>query len=312
MAIDNQRLIEKADLSLQGLVDGGGALSPAVAQEFIRTAINEAPFMKLARTVPMRSFEERIPRVGMGNRILYAATPSTESQVAERTAPTIDEVVLSAKLFRGEVLIPDEMLEDNIEGDRFRNVITQMLGEGVARDIDEFVLNSDTTSADPDLAQFDGVIKQASAHIVDFNNTRFIYTNAQVSAMVRAIPKNFKRMRDKYVFLTSYDAESDYRDALAARATQMGDNNISDASAVKYRGHSIIPVPMLPDTLNGGHQTVALLMNPKDVAIGFWRNIKIEIDRNPRKGNVAFLVSLRLDAKITQPDGVVLGTEILN
>lgn len=311
MPIENRDLIQKADIGLQELTDGGGALTPANAKSFIRTAITDSNFMKRCTVKPMAAQRERISRLGMSQRVLRPGTPSTALPAGQRSKPDLGFAELDAKLFKGEVRIPDEVIEDNIESGNFQNIVMQMIPEAVARDIDELLLQGDTTSADDYLAQLDGVLKQATAHPVDFNNARMNFDD--LSSMLRAIPKPYKRYRDKYEFLTSYNAEDDYRKLLDQRETVGGDASLQGNEPVRFRGVPIIPIGMMPDEQGGGgNQTSILLVNPKDIVVGFWRQIRVEVDRDKREGAVSFIVTLRLDVKLAIPDAIVTGSEVLN
>lgn len=311
MPTDNKTLIEKADLGLADLLDGGGALAPTYAKTFIRTAITESNFLKKCTVKPMASYQERMPRIGLSQRVLRSGTPGTEVPIGDRVKPELGLATLDAKLFKGEVRIPDEVLEDNIEQGNLQNVVLQMIPEAVGRDLDEVTLQGDTASEDEFLAQFDGVIKQASSHLVDFGGARMNFDD--LGDMRRKIPKNFRRYLDRYEFLTSYQAEDDYRKLLQQRETIGGDAAISAAEQVRFRGLPINAINMMPDELGGGtNETVALLCNPKDIVVGFWRNVRIEIDRNKREGAVYFIVTVRVDVKLTNPDAFVKGHSILN
>jgi HK97 family phage major capsid protein len=311
MPIENRDLIAKADLGLQELTDGGGALTPANAKQFIRTSIIDSNFMKRCTVKPMAAQKERHSRIGLSQRVLRPGTPSTQLPDGQRAKPDLGFVELDSKLFKGEVRIPDEVLEDNIESGNFQNIVMQFIPEAVSRDIDELLLQGDTASGDDYLAQLDGVLKQATAHPVDFNNSRVNFDD--LSSMLRAIPKNFKKYRDKYEFLTSYNCEDDFRKLFDDRETAYGDAVLQGNEPVKFRGVPIIAVGMMPDEQGGGgNQTSILLCNPKDIVVGFWRQVRVEVDRDKREGATSFIVTLRLDVKIAVPDAVVLGSEVLN
>ncbi|MFP9167082.1 phage major capsid protein, partial [Enterococcus faecalis] len=76
-------------------------------------------------------------------------------------------VNLSTKEVIAEVNITYDTLENNIEKDGLQNTIMQMIAERAAVDIEELLVNGDTSSSDSYLAQLDGIRKQATSHIVD-------------------------------------------------------------------------------------------------------------------------------------------------
>jgi hypothetical protein len=58
--LDNNTILQKADLALSDITTDGGLLQPAQAQKFMRVLIKEAVVMKHATVVPMRSPKQLI------------------------------------------------------------------------------------------------------------------------------------------------------------------------------------------------------------------------------------------------------------
>lgn len=317
--MDNRELINKAKVGLAELTAGSGVLSPAHAKEFLRIAITEANLMPRATVVPMRAPQQRVNTVGLSQRILRAGTSGQAVQEgAGQTGVDFTAPMFEAKLFRGEVPIDEEVLEDNIEQGRFRDTILALMPAAVGRDIDEVAILGDTASEDPFLAQFDGFIKQATAHPVDFEGRRLTTVAnadpfADLSAMLRAIPRPHRRDRDKMEFLTSYNAEDDFRNALIGRATPQGDTALTADGSVRFKGRPIVNIGMWPEDLGAqSNQTAVLLANPKNLQFGIWRDVRIKVHEEPREGKIYFIVSLRIDVKIAIPDAVVTGLNVLN
>lgn len=316
---DNKQLIQKAKVGLAELAAGNGQLAVAHAREFLRVAITEANLMPMATVVPMRAPQQRVNTVGLSDRVLRAGTPGQAVQAGagqtglDFTAPEFD-----AKLFRGEVAVEEEALEDAIEQGRFKDTILQLIPAAVGRDMDEIAINGDTASADPFLAQFDGFIKQAVSNTHDFAGRLFADAAAadpfaDMTQMIRAIPRNHRRDRDRMAFLTSFNAEDAYRDAIIARSTAAGDSALTADGRVRFKGLPIVNIGMWPEDLGGGgNQTAALLCNPKNLQFGIWRDVRIKIEEEPREGMVYFIINLRFDVKIALEDAVVKGENILN
>ena len=66
-----------------------------------------------------------------------------------------------------------------------------MLAEAVARDMEEVAINGDTASADPFLATMDGVLKQATSHVVDAAAAS-LYRNRGVAYLRMGFPDTAK------------------------------------------------------------------------------------------------------------------------
>src|SRR3954469_12790816 len=113
--MDNRTILEKADLALGDLTAGGGLLQPAQAQKFMRILINEAVILKQATVVPMRSPKQLIEKIRFANRVLRSGSEATALTQAERAVPNLGKVELDAQLFKAEVRLNNEILEDSIE-----------------------------------------------------------------------------------------------------------------------------------------------------------------------------------------------------
>jgi len=312
MPIPNRTLIEKADLALSELTTGGGDLVPAQAQQFIKLLVEQSTFMRQCTVVPMKAQKQRVSKIGITGRVLKPGSPSTAlDNPADRQRPVFSYVELDAQLFRGEVRIPDEVIEDNIEGPKLQNAIMDLTTESIARDMEEVVLQGDTDSADVFLATFDGVIKLMTSHTVDCAGADVSF--AKLSEIQRSLPRPYQRLREKYRFFTSPIAEDDYRALLEARETQAGDDNITEFIPARYHGTPIVPVGMMPATLGDeSDETVALYLDPKNVHVGIWRSIRIELDRDKRAGFVSILPTVRFDVKIAVEDACVKAIDLKN
>lgn len=313
----NLTLIQKAQTSLGELQDGGGDLAEDVSREFIQQMIIESVIMKEAQVIPMRSHTQRIPLVGLSRRILKAGTGGTPIPREDATQLDWSKQTLNAKLFRGVVSVEEEVLEDNIEQGRFKNTLLDLIAGATARDMDEIIINGDTTSADPFLASFDGILRQATIWGVDFDSERLAIADAtdpdaflHLSQMQRMLPKQYKRDLGKMKLYTSFNAVDDYQNALLARQTVLGDSNVVNAGSMRFKGVPIVPVGMFPN--DDDDETQALLINPKNIKVGIWRNIRVRVKEHPEDGIVNFIVDLRADCRIAEPDACVRGYAILN
>ncbi|MFZ5786918.1 MAG: phage major capsid protein [Acidobacteriota bacterium] len=118
--LSNRTILEKADLALADLTAGGGLLKPAQAQKFMRLLIKESVLMKLATVVPMASPKQQISKIKFSSRILRPGQEATALGATERVKPDLSQIELDAKLFKAEVRLSDEVLEDSIERGELR------------------------------------------------------------------------------------------------------------------------------------------------------------------------------------------------
>mgnify|MGYP000870092754 FL=1 len=299
----NRTLLEKADLALADLTAGGGVLLPAQAQKFMRLLIKQSVLMQMATVVPMASPKHQIAKIKFGSRILRRGTEATALPVADRARPDMSHLELDAQLVKAEVHLSDEVLEDSIERGELRQTMMEMIADAISRDMEEVLVSGDTASADPFLATMDGVLKQATSHVVDAAAAPI--SKDLLRDLVKTLPSEYLRDKSAMRYLTSVDADLDYRNTLAERATAVGDKFLEGDAPVLYSGVPVQPIPLFPENLGAGSdQTVILLCNPKNIHVGIWRQIRIESARDISEGTLKIVATLRFDVKFAEETGV--------
>ena len=306
---NNRTILQKADLALADLTASGGLLKPAQAQKFMRLLIKDSVIMKLATVVPMSSPKQQIAKIKFGSRILRAGSEATALAPVERVKPDLSQVELDAKLFKAEIHLSDEVLEDSIERGELRQTIMEMIAEAISRDMDEVIINGDTASADAFLAVMDGILKQATSNQVDAAGAPI--SKDLLRDMLKTLPSEHLRDKKSMRFLTSVDADLDYRNSLAERATAVGDKFLEGDTPVLYSGVPLRSIPLFPENLGGGNdQTAILLCNPKNIHVGVWRNIRIESARDISEGTLKIVATLRFDVKFAEEPGVAKAVNV--
>lgn len=306
--VDNKTILAKADFAVADLT-AGGKLQPAAASAFMRLAIDNAVLMPMATVVPMRSHTQVIDQIRFGSRITRAGQENTALSASDRSKPTTSKVTLAAKLFKSEVRMSTESLEDSIEQGTLRQTILTLMAERIGLDIDDIVANGDTASADAALAQFDGMIKAATSNTV--NQSSAVTNRALLKKMLRALPSKYAKDKRALRYLTSHKAEIDYRDQIGDRATVAGDTHVLQDVPAVYNGIPLMGVPVFPENLGGGtNETVNLLMDPKNMQIGMWRDITVETDKLISEGQLLVVVTFRMDFKYAVEEAVVKGYNV--
>jgi len=322
------RWLEKATWTTPDITApaGGGLLSPQQAREFLRVLIDESVLLKEANNQTSLSPKFEVPRINFGARVLRAGTEATRLADTDRVKPTTGLVTLSTNLFKGEVPVSDEMFEDNIERDALADTIMVMLAEAVGRDIEEYVIKSDTarTVADgadhPVLAQFDGTIKQLQTGLPagqQINAAAFTSYDELFRKMVAALPARYRREPTALRFYVPVKHGDGYQGELAGRGTPLGDTNIIENLRLKlaFRGIPVVPVPLMTgvSSIAGtaiNYDNFVILTHPLNLYIGWHRRVRVERWRDPREGATSFLPSLRVDAKYADPFFGVLGYNV--
>ncbi len=308
--LPNETLLQKADMVLADLTNNGGLLQPVHAQKFLRVLIDEAVVMKQATVVPMKAPKQIIDKIKFGTRILHAGYEARALPEADRSKVTTSHVDLDAKLFKGEVRLTNEVLEDSIERGQLRQTIMQLMAERIALDIDEILVRGDTNSTDPYLAQFNGLIKQVTSNVYDHADAT---TNRTLwKSMLKAMPSPYLRNKKALRFFTSVDSEIDYRDALADRATaNIGDRFVEFDAPSMYSGVPVESVPMFPENVGtSSHCTSPILIDPKNMYVGIWRDIRIETDKLVSEGVLLVVATMRFDMKLAEELASVKATNV--
>ena len=135
MAISNRTIMQKADMEVSDLIADGGYLQDEQAQTFIVDAIKQSVMLKEITVKPMKSHTAIISKVGLSGAVLHPGTSGQAVPLADRAKPVTDEVTLSTHLFKGEIRLNDETLEDNIENGTFKQTVMDMMAEAVAYDM---------------------------------------------------------------------------------------------------------------------------------------------------------------------------------
>lgn len=241
-------------------------------------------------------------KIGFGQRILRPGVEGKAVPASDRVAPTTSTVELNAKEVIAEVNITYDTLENNIEGDALQNTIMQMLAERAAVDIEELILNGDTKSEDTYLAQLDGIRKQATSHIVDVAGeplTRQVFKQGY-----KAVPPKYLRVPQEFRFYSSPGQEVEWKDKVADRQTNLGDaavqGGLSSAFGVPVKGIA----NMQPYDADGTDVSDILLTHPKNIILGFSRNIRIEVDKDIRNRKFIIVLTAKLDSKFEEEDAV--------
>ncbi len=308
--LDNRSLLAKADLALSNLTTDGGLLQPEQAAKFIRLMITESVLLPYVTVDPMKSFKKTIEKIRFGSRILRAGESATALPVADRAKPDTSKVQLDVKLFKAEVRLDNEVLEDSIERGELKGTIMELMAERIATDTEELVIQGDTASSDVFLAQFDGLLKQATSHTFDAGGVKL--TKSVLRDAMRAMPTEFRKNKRSMKYMTSSNAEIDYRDSLSDRATPMGDAKLENDAPVNYGGINVLGIPLFPENQGTGtNMTSVVLADPKNINLGVLRSIKVETDKNISEGVLIIVATMRMDMKYAHEPAVVKAYNIL-
>lgn len=304
-------IVQKADLALSDLTADGGLLNPEQSDTFIRQVIDAPTLIRSVRTVPMSRPEMKVNKIGFGSRILRPAPQSGGSGTGDtgadpvnprhlastdRSSPDLGQVSLATSEVIAEVHLHDEVLEDNIERGDLQNTILALIAERAALDLEELLVQGDTSSLDTYLALQDGVIKLSNVNVVDAAGSPVnvnIFNDSK-----KAMPTRYRRNLAAMRYFSSMDVESDYRVAVASRGTDLGDAVLTGNAPLPVLGTPLVGVALMPNEN-------IVFTNPQNIIWGVQRDVRIERDRDVRARSWIIVLTLRVAIQIEETDAVV-------
>lgn len=314
----NQSLLQKADLAIADLQANGGELSPEQGAAFIRKLIKQPTLIRQCRVVEMLASKRKINKIGFGTRILRKATSGVALTQNQRAKPTTEQIQLDTKEQIAEVRLPYDVLEDNIERATaanneapntgpaaLRQTILDLIAERSATDLEELALLADTAyvSGDPDdqayLSQLDGWLKRAATdgNVADAQNQTI--SKAVFKMGLKTLPKQYLRNKAAMRHFVSNNNETEYRDTLANRATQLGDGMVTgDLPAYAY-GSLVAPVQLMPEDRG-------LFTDPLNLIFGIQRQVSMEFDKDITARVYIIVLTCRVDFQIEEAEALVL------
>lgn len=317
MGLDSLTAMRKAELFVTDFSSNSGYLTVEQFREFIRIPVKRSVLLPLVRFQEMANPTMEVSKITAMGQILHGASSGQALTLAQRSKPAVlPKVTLASALLRGAVPVPDEVLEDNIEREALNNTIRDLIGVGIARDLENLLLNGDTASSNDLLNVTNGVIKQITSNVVaagGVNLNKSVLRDTDLN-----LPDEFRADTTTMKYLTSHKGAIWYRDSISNRIGEMGDKALAvgdkdpQSTYATYNGSAVMPIPLIPSTLGGGsNETVVLYMNPKLVIWGVQRNIKIEQQRDPASGTTIFHVSMRVDVKMEHEPMAVKTTGVV-
>lgn len=167
----NERIVSKAGtISTAGLESG--LLNPEQARKFIQQTFDATNLGGLIRHVMRTAKTGEIDKIGIASRIIRKKTENTDDNYRADVKTSQIEYATTAVRLPWE--ITEETLRENIEGQNFEKIATDLMTRQAGVDLEDLYINGDedTPSDDPDhdfLKINDGWIKQLTnnAHVED-------------------------------------------------------------------------------------------------------------------------------------------------
>lgn len=298
----------------------GGLLNIEQANAFIRMIVDQPTLLNEIRTVTMGGPQMRLNKIVMTDRLLHKPTGSiTPLASTDYAAPTTSYIDLQTQELVAEVRIPYDVLEDNIEKERFEQTVMELVSQKVSLELEELLLTGDTAhhvrhDSEPEsdthwsvtdmrLAQ-NGILKLADAYTETYATPPTI-DELVFATSIEALPPKYQRNKSAMRIYTSHQLEFDYAKYLGQRMTGLGDIRLTATynDALQVYGTTIRPCALMP-------AGTTLFCDPKNLIMGIQRKIQIETDKDISARVIIIVLTLRIAIQIEDKYGVVKATGI--
>ncbi len=334
-----EEILSKADEVTTSVVgnDSGGLLKPAQSNRFLDFVIDQSVLMQNARVVRMRTPQMEIDKVSVGTRLLAKATEATDT--GSNSPVTFSKVSISTVKLRLDWAISTESLEDNIEGASLEDHIAQIMARQTANDMDDLLINGNTSSGNSLLKALDGFVKLAKANgnVVDEAGNNI--SRATYDRILRNMPSKYLQRRNELRFFSGSGLVQDTafsiqnpNSATAATAgapspaSTAGDasffngsiraNGGAGATGLSPFGIPLVEIPLMPETVagdysptSGSHGYVELTF-PNNRIIGIHRDITVYRQFKPKTDTIEYTQYMRVGSNIENADSYVIGKNI--
>lgn len=271
MTISNEELLKQIEEKIEKTIQTsdfstGGKLNSRQADAMIDFVFDETGLSGSVRLVRMRAEQFDIDKIVVGNRVAMAKSEATTTSV--RRAVTLSKVSLNKKAIMVPWEISEEYLEDGIEeGKSAEDHIARMMGTQLANNLEDLYINGNTLGP----AVVEGDIRSDGATstpewvtdsflglmngwltILDTDSSTNLFNAASAnissnifSKMINQMPDKFRRRLNMLRFFLPMDIEQNYRQALSARGTALGDAAIQGNERIKAFGVELVPLILL-------------------------------------------------------------------
>lgn len=170
MPISNRQVIQNAAITTDTV--SYGLLNPEQARKFLQQTFEATTLRPLIRHEIRTAKTGEVDKIGIASRLLRAKVENTDD--GYRANPKFDRIQYATTAVRIPWEITEETLRENIEGQGFEGIVTNLMTTQMGVDLEDLDLNGDTatleTVEDYDFLKInDGWIKQISngGHVVD-------------------------------------------------------------------------------------------------------------------------------------------------
>lgn len=311
---------------LGGETGRDGLLEPEQADRFISYMWDATVLGSQVRTIRMKSDTVELDRIGVGKRLLRAATEAVDDGLNVGVA--FSKVSLTTVKLRLDWELSSESLEDGLEGAALEDHVARLMSTQAGQDLEDLAINGDTTrTGDPLLKVVDGWARRADegGHIIDWGGktiTREVFHKA-----MKAMPRGYRQRRGELKFFTGAGVIQDYLYSAqlvsnefitpeAQAAAGLNSPSVVTGPAGFLTGNAFgVPVqevPLMDETKAGdysgatGDHSDVWLTFPKNLIWGVKRSITVYREFKPKKDTIEYTMYCRVGTSVENVDAFVV------
>jgi len=315
----------------------GGLLNAEQANRFLDFVVDQSVLMQNSRVVRMRASSMDIDKLSVGTRLMQKATEATND--GSNAAVTFSKVSLSSVKLRLDWEISTESLEDNIEGASLEDHIAQVMARQTANDLDDLLINGNTSSSNGLLKALDGFVKLALASGTTVDEAGDSVSRSVFDRVLRNLPNKYLQRRNELRFFTGPGVVQDAIYSLgnpnsATEATAgapspgsvtgdlaflqgaMRANGGAGSTGLAPFGIPLVEVPLMPETVSGDYSGAAgshgylELTFPNNRVVGLHRDITVYRQFQPKTDTIEYTQFMRLACNIENADSYVIAKNV--
>jgi hypothetical protein len=334
-----EEILSKTNEVTTGVVGAasGGLLNAAQANRFIDFVVDQSVLMQNARVVRMRTPSMDIDKLSVGTRLLAKATEATDT--GTNAAVTFSKVSMTSVKLRLDWELSTESLEDNIEGPSLEDHIAQVMARQTANDMDDLLINGNTSSANTLLKALDGFVKLALTSGTTVDEAGDNVSRSTFDRVLRNMPSKYLQRRSELRYFTGPGVVQDAIYSLgnpnsATEATAgapspgstVGDiaflqgamraNGGPGATGLAPFGIPLIEVPLMPEAVTGDYSGAAgshgyvELTFPNNRIVGIHRDITVYREFKPKTDTIQYTQYMRVACNIENAESYVIAKNV--
>lgn len=301
----NRQILKDGETTTTAIVTSG-LLQPYQAKKFLKQTFDATPLMGAIRHETRTERRGEIDKIGVGRRLLRRKTENTDD--GYRAKPEFGSISYSCNPVRLPWEITEDTLRENIEGENFEKITTDLMTKQVGVDTEDLIINgdedTDASNADYDFLKLDdGIIKQIKngGHVIDVTGATDMELEMFYKS-VASIPNKYNN--GKLRWLMSPTRAQQWELFLLNKVI----NNGGVVPEALYKSPVAIPSMEVP---NLADDTV-ILTDPKNIIEVNTYNIKVRKDATSKeaiyKDKRFYVVHFDLDTLIEELDATAIIT----